>query len=127
MHYLDEAYPTTISLLPKDVIKRCKVREISEMIASGIQPLQNVGLLHYLDRAKRKDWAQFWIIQGFGAVEKLLSTSAGKFSVGDEISMADCCLVPQIYNAQRYRSLSSSKYPYTPYPWSKQFFSHYIS
>lgn len=101
MRYLDEAYPTTNSLLPKDVIKRCKVRKISEVIASGIQPLQNVGLLHYLDRAKREDWAQFWIIQGFGAVEKLLSTSAGKFSVVDEIPMADCCLVPQIYNAQR--------------------------
>lgn len=101
MHYLDEAYPESYQLLPKDAIKRCKVREISEVIASGIQPIQNMGLLEHLDEDKRKEWAQFWIRRGLGAVEKLLSASAGKFCVGDEITMADCCLLPQLYNARR--------------------------
>lgn len=101
MHYLDEAYPNSYQLLPKDVIKRCKVREISEVIGSGIQPLQNTGVLLYLDEAERREWAKHWITRGFLAVEKLLSSSAGKFCVGDEITMADCCLLPQVYGARR--------------------------
>lgn len=82
-------------------MERCKVREISEVIASGIQPIQNTGVLHYLDEAERGEWAKHWITRGFDAVEKLLSSSAGKFCVGDEITMADCCLIPQVYNARR--------------------------
>lgn len=101
LHYLDEAHPNTYQLLPTDVVKRCRAREISEVIASGIQPIQNMGVLDHLDKTKRKEWAQHWIARGLGAVEKLLTTSAGKYCVGDEITMADCCLVPQLYNARR--------------------------
>lgn len=101
LHYLEETRPGR-PLLPADVIKRSKVREICEVIASGIQPLQNLTVLIYVGEEKKKEWAQHWITRGFRAVEKLLSVSAGKFCVGDEISMADCCLVPQVFNARRY-------------------------
>lgn len=100
MHYLEETRPQR-SLLPQDVHKRCKVRELCEVITSGIQPLQNLIVLIHVGEEKKKEWAQHWITRGFRAIEKLLSTSAGKFCVGDEISMADCCLVPQVFNARR--------------------------
>lgn len=101
MHYSDEAFPDSYSLLPQDPIKRCSVREISEVIASGIQPMQNTGVIHQIDEAKKVEWARFWIVRGFDAIEKLLEASAGKYCVGDEITMADCCLAPQVYNARR--------------------------
>lgn len=101
MHYLEESYPETYPLLPQDVIKRCKVREICEVITSGIQPLQNTIVLKHIGEEKSKEWAQFFIERGLGAIEKLLSSSARKYCVGDEITMADCCLVPQVYNARR--------------------------
>lgn len=101
MEYLEETRSQAQPLLPQDPYKRCKVRELSEIIVSGIQPLQNLGLLNYIDDEKRLDWAQQWITRGFDGIEKLLSASAGKYCVGDEISMADCCLVPQVFNAQK--------------------------
>lgn len=100
MHYLEETRPQR-PLLPQDVHKRAKVREICEVIASGIQPLQNLIVLIHVGEEKKKEWAQHWITRGFRAIEKLLSTSAGKYCVGDEISLADCCLVPQVFNARR--------------------------
>lgn len=101
MHYLEETRPQR-PLLPQDVHKRAKVREIIEIICSGIQPLQNLIVLIHVGEEKKKEWAQHWITRGFRAVEKALSTSAGKYCVGDEISMADCCLVPQVFNARRW-------------------------
>lgn len=100
MHYLEETRPQR-PLMPQDVHKRCKVREICEVITAGIQPLQNLVVLIHVGEEKKKEWAQHWITRGFRAVEKLLSTSAGKFCVGDEVTMADCCLVPQVFNARR--------------------------
>jgi maleylacetoacetate isomerase len=73
-----------------------------QVIASGIQPLQNLIVLIHVGEDKKREWAQHWITRGFRAVEKLLSTSAGKYCVGDEISLADCCLVPQVFNARRF-------------------------
>nr|CAD7200044.1 unnamed protein product [Timema douglasi] len=100
MHYLEETRPAR-PLMPQDVHKRAKVREVCEVIASGIQPLQNLIVLIYVGEEKKKEWAQHWITRGFRAVEKLLSSCAGKFCVGDEMSLADCCLVPQVFNARR--------------------------
>nr|CAD7262418.1 unnamed protein product [Timema shepardi] len=101
MHYLEETRPAR-PLMPQDVHKRAKVREVCEVIASGIQPLQNLIVLIYVGEEKKKEWAQHWITRGFRAVEKLLSSCAGKFCVGDEMSLADCCLVPQVFNARRF-------------------------
>lgn len=102
MHYLEETRPQK-ALMPQDVFKRAKVREICEVITSGIQPLQNLTVLIYVGEEKQKEWAQHWINRGFRAVEKLLSASAGKYSVGDEITLADCCLIPQVFNARRFQ------------------------
>lgn len=100
MHYLEETRPQR-PLLPQDVHKRAKVRELCEIISSGIQPLQNLIVLIHVGEEKKKEWAQHWITRGFRAIEKVLSTSAGKYCVGDEITMADCLLVPQVFNARR--------------------------
>lgn len=103
MQYIEETR-TQPALLPHDAYKRAQVRAICEVIVSGIQPLQNIGVLNhmgnYLGENERK-WSQHWIIKGFIAIEKLLSNSAGKYCVGDEITLADCCLIPQVFNARR--------------------------
>lgn len=103
MQYIEETR-TQPPLLPNDPFKRAQVRSLCEIIVSGIQPLQNIGVLNhmgnYLGEEERK-WSQHWIIKGFTAIEKLLSETAGKYCVGDEITLADCCLVPQVFNARR--------------------------
>lgn len=101
MHYLEETRPNR-PLLPLDVIKRAKVREICEVIVSGIQPLQNLSVLIHVGEEKKDEWAKHWINRGFRAVEKLLGASAGKYCVGDEVTLADCCLIPQVFNARRF-------------------------
>ncbi|KAF6216570.1 hypothetical protein GE061_000913 [Apolygus lucorum] len=80
MHYLEETRPQR-ALMPQDVYKRAKVREVCDVIASGIQPLQNLVVLIYVGEEKKREWAQHWITRGLRAVEKLLSSTAGKFSM----------------------------------------------
>ncbi|XP_022209377.2 probable maleylacetoacetate isomerase 1 [Drosophila obscura] len=109
MHYLEETRPE-IPLLPQDVIKRAKVREIVELICSAIQPLQNRLVLEHVGKEQSLVWAQHWIARGFKGLDRVLAGSAGKYCVGDELSMADVCLVPQVFNARRY------KVELTPYP-----------
>ncbi|CAB3375231.1 Hypothetical predicted protein [Cloeon dipterum] len=109
LEYLEATHPD-IPLLPEDEHKRTKVRELCQMIASGIQPLQNLAVLNHVGDEKKKEWACHWITRGFNALEKTLETTAGKYCVGDEITMADCCLVPQLYNARRFQ-LDLEPYP----------------
>ncbi|KAH8397666.1 hypothetical protein KR215_004186 [Drosophila sulfurigaster] len=101
MHYLEETRQYT-SILPQNPQGRAKVREIVEIICSAIQPLQNRLVLAHLGKEKSIEWAQHWITRGFIGLETVLSSSSGRYCVGDEISMADCCLVPQVFNARRY-------------------------
>lgn len=112
IEYLDETYVNSKPLLPRDPILKAKVRALSEMIASGIQPIQNLSVLKYLgdDQEKRKSWAKHWINEGFIAIEKALKDSAGEYCFGDTVTMADCCLVPQVYNANRY-GVDMSQFP----------------
>nr|XP_016938200.1 probable maleylacetoacetate isomerase 1 [Drosophila suzukii]XP_036672949.1 probable maleylacetoacetate isomerase 1 [Drosophila suzukii] len=109
MHYLEETRPQP-ALLPQDPVKRAKVREIVELICSGIQPLQNIAVLDHIGKDQGLKWAQHWINHGFQGLEKILSQSAGQFCVGDELTMADLCLVPQVRNARRYK-VDLSPYP----------------
>ena len=104
MEFLEDFYPDTYKLLPKEAFERAKVREISETINAGTQPLQNLSVINKYssDPEQRKTWSQFWISKGLKVVEELLVKSSRKFCVGDQITMADCCLVPQIYNANRF-------------------------
>ncbi|KAJ8918381.1 hypothetical protein NQ315_008076 [Exocentrus adspersus] len=101
MEYLEETR-TKVPLLPTDPAGRAKVREICSVIASGIQPLQNLAVVNYLEEEKRADWIKHFITRGFTAVEKLLESTSGKYCIGDNITFADCCLIPQVYNARRF-------------------------
>ncbi|CAH1173463.1 unnamed protein product [Phaedon cochleariae] len=109
LQYLEETRPQK-PLLPKDALKRAKVREICEIVVAGIQPLQNLVVQDRLNEDQKKDWVKFWIERGFTAVEKLLSSSAGKFCVGDEITLADCVLVPQVSKGRDFK-VDMEKFP----------------
>jgi len=99
-------------LLPLDIKLRAKVRMICEMINSGIQPLQNSGtLFKYSDQQnERDDWANHFISKGLAAVEKVLEGTAGGMCVGNEVTLADICLIPQLANAIKYKC-DMSLYP----------------
>ncbi|WP_028603450.1 maleylacetoacetate isomerase [Ottowia thiooxydans] len=108
MEYLDEAYPDR-PLLPKAVGDRAFVRQLSLGIACDIHPLNNLRVLKYLtttlgvDEAAKSAWIANWITQGLEAVEaELVRRPASAFCLGDTPTMADCCLVPQVFSAQRF-------------------------
>ncbi|XP_029316691.1 maleylacetoacetate isomerase isoform X1 [Cottoperca gobio] len=108
IQYIDETRPGP-RLLPEDPKKRAQVRMISDVIASGIQPLQNLYVIQKIG-AEKVQWAHHFIDRGFQALEPILKQTAGKYCVGDEISMADICLVPQVYNAERFK-VDLGQYP----------------
>jgi maleylacetoacetate isomerase len=101
--YLDDMYPEP-SLVPKDPLEKAKVRAIAECITSGIQPLQNMPILGEVAKwgGKKDEWAKNIISNRFQALELMLEQSVGKCCFGDNITLADVCLVPQVYNARRY-------------------------
>jgi len=102
--YLEETHPEP-PLLPKDPVHRAWVREQAELVNSGIQPLQNLMVLMRVKHELKGDdtaWAAHWIALGLSALEALAESRAGRFSVGDAVSLADVYLVPQLYNARRF-------------------------
>lgn len=101
IEYLEETRPD-VPLLPQDPIQRCLVRQITEMINAGMQPLQNLGLIRFVGADRKLELGNTFITQGFVALEKTLASSAGKYCVGDDVTMADVFLVPQVYNAGRF-------------------------
>ena len=106
LEYLEEAYPTE-PLLPKNEPVRSRVRAFCNMIACDIHPLNNLRVLTYLkaelgvDEKAGSDWYGHWIHEGFAAAEVLASD--GIYVFGDKPTLADCFLVPQMYNAQRFK------------------------
>eukprot|EP01119_Soliformovum_irregulare_P001517 TRINITY_DN11217_c0_g1_i1.p1 TRINITY_DN11217_c0_g1~~TRINITY_DN11217_c0_g1_i1.p1 ORF type:complete len:211 (-),score=37.88 TRINITY_DN11217_c0_g1_i1:266-898(-) len=102
LEYLEERFPDTVRLLPQDPVSRAKVRELVNIIAADTQPVQNLRVLKKVGDEKKNDWAKEVITYGFQAFEKIASASAGKYCVGDEVSLADVALVPQVYNANRF-------------------------
>ncbi|MGB0625567.1 MAG: maleylacetoacetate isomerase [Alphaproteobacteria bacterium] len=110
MEYLDETRPETQPLMPGDVAGRARVRAISQAIACDIHPLNNLRVLRHLgsafdldEEARNEQWYKHWVDEGMRGVEGLLADGlAGRFCHGDSPTMADVCLVPQIYNAQRF-------------------------
>jgi maleylpyruvate isomerase len=108
LNYLEERYPEP-ALLPRDSPGRAKSRAIAVAIACEIHPLNNLRVLQYLERelgldeGQRMAWYRHWIVEGFGPLESMIARSAGEFCVGDFPSLADLCLVPQVYNARRYQ------------------------
>ena len=105
IEFLEETFKGSPKILPDDTFSRAKVREISEVINSGTQPIQNLSVMnkHSSEQAARVEWSRFWIEKGLRSVEQFLTKSSGKFCVGDQVTMADCCLVPQVYNANRFK------------------------
>ena len=97
IEYIHDTHPEA-RILPKDPNQKAKVRMISEMICSGIQPLHNLSVMQKLstEQEERMAWSKHWIEVGFKALEIVLKKTSGKFCHGDEISMADCRLVPQV-------------------------------
>ncbi|XP_017331600.1 maleylacetoacetate isomerase isoform X2 [Ictalurus punctatus] len=108
IQYIDETRPGP-RLLPADVQQRAQVRMISDLIASGIQPLQNIYVIQKIGEEKVQ-WAQHFINKGFKALESILKQTSGTYCFGNEISMADVCLVPQVYNAERFK-VDLDQYP----------------
>jgi len=106
LELLDELFPTP-PLLPSDPWQRARVRQLSEIVNSGIQPLHNLGTIRRVssDPDEQKAWARHWIERGLSAFEALLAQDGSNdalYCVGDQLSMADVCLVPQIYQARRF-------------------------
>jgi maleylpyruvate isomerase len=105
IEYLDEVHPQP-PLLPRDGLERAKVRALAQVIACDIHPLNNVAPLRYLKNElgqpqERIDaWYRHWVLDGFEAVEALIGP--GRYAFGDEVTLADVCLVPQVYNACRF-------------------------
>lgn len=102
-HYLEDKYPTP-SMIPQSDLLKYRMWEVTEIINSGIQPLQNVSVLNQLEKYQvdKMNWAQTVINKGLESIEKIITLTAGKYSFGDQLTFADACLVPQGYNALTY-------------------------
>lgn len=109
MEYLEEVHPHK-PLLPNEPFLKAEVRKICLAIAADIQPLQNLKVLNAIGEDKKMAWANNVIDQGFQSLEKILEKTSGKFCVGDQVTLADFCLVPQVYNAQRF-NVDMKKFP----------------
>ena len=97
-------------MLPKDLLGRARVRSLALLVACEIHPLNNLRALQYLvnelghSEQERDRWYQHWIHDGMAKLEgDLAGNRRGRFCHGDTPTMADCCLVPQVFNAQRYK------------------------
>jgi maleylacetoacetate isomerase len=109
IEWLDETFPEP-PLLPASKDARAKVRAFAQVIACDIHPLQNLRVLDYLkgelgqDQAAADRWCRRWIGEGLQACERLLDRegAAGLFCFGDAPGLADVCLVPQIFSAERF-------------------------
>jgi maleylpyruvate isomerase len=106
IEYLDETYPDP-PLLPAEALDRAKARAIAQLIACDIHPLNNLAPLQYIKRQLKHEqpdidaWYHHWVMQGFAALENLLAP--GPYACGSRVSLADLCLVPQVYNARRLK------------------------
>jgi maleylacetoacetate isomerase len=106
IEYLDEVDPQP-PLLPRDPVARAKVRALALAIACDIHPLNNLAPLRYLknelgqEQSKIDAWYHHWILEGFEALETMVRP--GPYAFGGEVTLADVCLVPQIYNARRLK------------------------
>ena len=106
IEYLDEVYPKPL-LLPADAVARAKVRGFANVIACDIHPLDNLAPLQYLKRVLNQEqpaidtWYHHWVLEGFAALETMIRP--GPYCFGGEVTLADVCLVPQMYNARRLK------------------------
>lgn len=109
IEYLDETWPS-LPLMPSVARDRQRVRALAQTVACDIHPINNLRVQQYLETVlgvseeQKQAWIQHWIGVGFVAMEALLADnpSTGEFCEGDVPTLADCCLIPQVYNASRF-------------------------
>lgn len=112
IEYLEEAYPSSPRLLPAAPADRAIVRAMAQAIACDIHPLNNLRVLNYLksplglSEDAVNTWYRHWCAEGFKALEQLIATYSGdgQHCFGNSVSLADVCLVPQVYNAKRFNT-----------------------
>ena len=110
IEYLEESYPGTAALLPSTARERARVRALAQVVACDIHPLNNLRVMQFLEdefsspQVERERWTRHWITHGFLGLEKMLDDSSGTgiYCHGDTPTLADVCLVPQVYNARRF-------------------------
>lgn len=113
LEWLEETYPL-VSLLPREALARARVRAMVQTVACDIHPLNNLRVLNYLtgplgvDEESKLSWYRHWIALGFAALEQ--QVEGPEFCFGNSVSLADVCLVPQVYNARRF-SVDMQPYP----------------
>ncbi len=109
LEYLEETHPA-VPLLPVDPLGRARVRELAQIVACDIHPLNNLRVMGYLvdqlgiGEDAKKTWLKHWIVEGFASMESHLARhpGTGKFCHGDAPTLADCFLAPQAFNAIRF-------------------------
>lgn len=111
LEFLEERHPAP-ALLPQDAFLRARVRMLAEMVNSGIQPLQNLSVMQHVKGLGQdeKAWSVHWISRGMAALQQSVQESAGRYCVGDSVSFADLCLVPQLYACRRF-GVDPAAYP----------------
>ena len=108
LQYIDETF-SGVSLFPHELIKKIRCIELCEMINSGIQPIQNVRVLRELETRykvsaeEKVNWCHKWIHEGLWALEKKLQNFEGPYCLGKFLSAVDLFLIPQVYNAERFK------------------------
>ncbi|WP_349656038.1 maleylacetoacetate isomerase [Xanthomonas sp. 10-10] len=110
LDYLEEAFAGSAPLLPAAPADRARVRALAQLIACDVHPLNNLRVTQLLERefaldaAQRLHWTRHWMQRGFAALEAQLAHDArtGRFCHGDTPGLADCVLIPQLYNAHRF-------------------------
>ncbi|HXX65695.1 MAG TPA: maleylacetoacetate isomerase [Polyangiaceae bacterium] len=112
LELLEELHPFP-ALLPSDAFLRARTRQIALLIVAGIQPLQNTAVRLWVERELGADgaaWTRHWITRGLEAVETLVRETAGTYAVGNAVTHADACIVPQLYAARRF-GVDTEPYP----------------
>jgi maleylacetoacetate isomerase len=114
--YLDQIRPEP-RLFPEDPFQRALVIQFCEIINSGMQPLQNLSVLqelekrHGADQDQKNEWVTHWVKKGFETAENFLKTRAGQFCFGQDVTAADCFLIPQIMGGADRYNVSLDPYP----------------
>jgi maleylacetoacetate isomerase/maleylpyruvate isomerase len=107
LEWLDETHPEP-AILPKDPMDRLRVRAMADIIACDIHPLNNTRVIRALGamqvgQPRQAQWMERWMSDGFSTLEPMIAKYGKGFAFGDTPTIADCCLVPQVYSARRFK------------------------
>ena len=118
LEYLEEAFPQKLRLLPENSAHRAQVRRLCMILVADCQPLQNFSvqnkIIELYSRSRpqvQQEWAAFFIAKGLEAFVKACEKQAGRYSFGSKVTLADLCLIPQLYNARRFGINVNEQFP----------------